>query len=37
MLTRKKKPSNKTPGFTEKMNMDIWVVDASNKPVIRSS
>ena len=28
---RKKAPSNKTPAFTKKMNMGIWVLDTSNQ------
>ena len=27
---REKAPSNKTPALSESMNMDIWVVGASN-------
>ena len=34
---REKAPSNKNPTFTKSMNMDIWVVGASNRLFLRGS
>ena len=34
---REKAPTNKTPTLSESMNMDIWVVDISNQPLVRGS
>ena len=34
---REKAPSNKTPALTESMNMDIWLLGASNQLFIRGS
>ena len=34
---RENAPSNKTPALTERMNMDIWVICASNELFTRGS
>ena len=36
-IHREKAPSNKTPTLTKSMNMDIWVVGASNRLFFRGS
>ena len=36
-IHREKAPSNKTPTLTKSMNMDIWVVGASNRLFLRGS
>ena len=37
LLTGKKASSNKKPAFMKSMNMDVWVVGASNQLFIRGS
>ena len=32
---KEKAPSNKTLALTKSRNMDIWIVDRSNRPVVR--
>ena len=34
---REKAPSNKTPALAKSMNMDIWILGALNKLLIRGS
>ena len=34
---RKKAPSNKTPGLTKSMSMDIWVVGTSDQLSVKGS